>query len=142
MTVKLIIPSFNLLFFTIKDSPDCAPDTKKPVNEAEEFCCLFNSKLGQNALFYGAEMDGVCSKSVLQEPIDWKKLKFVELKTNRTVKTTWQDRNYRKKLLKWWCQSFLVGVEEVICGNRTDKGFVYELDEVKVSEMPKISKVM
>ena len=123
------------------ESPKKPPNTREPVNEAEEFCCLFSSKLGSNYLLYGAEMDGICSKDVVNEPVDWKTLKFIELKTNRVITNARQDENYRKKLLKWWCQSFLVGIEEVICGTRTDQGKVFKVESIKVSDMPKMCKV-
>ena len=29
-----------------------------PVNENEEFCCLFRTRLGSHSIVYGAEMDG------------------------------------------------------------------------------------
>lgn len=131
----------NLYFLYIKDSPNSQPDTLEPVNESEEFCCLFSTKLGTNSLLYGAEMDGVCSKNMLEAPVDWKTIKFIELKTNRTIETDNQYRNYQKKLLKWWCQSFIVGIENVMCGMRTDSGLVFELNNIKVSDMPKTCKV-
>ncbi|KAJ8678814.1 hypothetical protein QAD02_014601 [Eretmocerus hayati] len=136
--LKFMSWGFKFEQFLLSETPNGTPITTKPVNEAEEFCCLYKSKLGKNTLFYGAEMDGVCSSQPLQEPIDWKTKKFVELKTNRMVKTDWQEKIYKKKLLKWWCQSFLVGIEDVICGNRTDSGKVFEIENIKVSDMPKI----
>ncbi|XP_001605161.1 decapping and exoribonuclease protein [Nasonia vitripennis] len=131
---------FKFEQYVLSDSPGSSPKTDEPVNEAEEFCCLFSTKLGHKTLLYGAEMDGVCSRDVVREPVNWKYLKFVELKTNRVIKNSYQEQNYRRKLLKWWCQSFLVGIDEVIYGTRTDQGKVFELDNVKVTEMPKIAR--
>lgn len=131
----------DYFFFYFLEIPNKVPNTKLPVNEAEEFCCLFSTKLGHKSLLFGAEMDGVCNENQLVEPIDWYNVKFIELKTNKIVKTNHQQLNYKKKLLKWWCQSFLVGIDEVICGTRTENGIVFQLDDIKVSHMPKISKV-
>lgn len=99
------------------------------------------TKLGHNLLLYGAETDGIATNETVREPVDWTNLKFIELKTNRTIKTKWQMQFYKKKLLKWWCQSFLVGIEEVICGTRADNGMVFEIDTIRVSDMPKIANV-
>ncbi len=33
--------------------------SSKPVNEAEEFCCVFRTRLGKHSVVYGAEMDGL-----------------------------------------------------------------------------------
>lgn len=123
--------------------PGKTPDTTQGVDEAEEFCCLFQSRLGDNRLLYGAEMDGVSSEKVLAEPINWKGVKFVELKTSRNVETRRQEENLKKfKLIKWWCQSFLVGIENVICGFRDDHGIVRNLTTYQVAEMPRMSKVI
>ncbi|KAH6928353.1 hypothetical protein HPB50_014912 [Hyalomma asiaticum] len=36
------------------------------------------------------------------------------------------------KLLKWWAQSFLVGIPRVLCGFRDDNGLVGTLEELAV----------
>ncbi|XP_014204303.1 decapping and exoribonuclease protein-like [Copidosoma floridanum] len=138
--LKFMSWGFKFEQYLLTDSPNASPNVKEPVNEAEEFCCLFSSKLGQHALVFGAEMDGICSQDIVAEPVDWKKIKFVELKTNKIIRTEWQNNNYKRKLLKWWCQSFLVGIDNVICGNRTERGIVCKLEDIKVSSMPKLAK--
>jgi len=42
-------------------------NSHEPVDENEEFCCTFKTKLGDQTIFYGAEMDGfqVCQLSNL-----------------------------------------------------------------------------
>ncbi len=57
---------------TIEDSP--AP----PVLEAEEYCCVFRTRLGAHSLVYGAEMDGKIVGGHTEGD-------FVELKTSRQV---------------------------------------------------------
>ena len=37
--------------------PDTAPDTEAPVNENEEFCCLFRTRIAGVSVVFGAEMD-------------------------------------------------------------------------------------
>ena len=37
--------------------PGEAPNTEIPVNENEEFCCLFRTRIGKVSVVYGAEMD-------------------------------------------------------------------------------------
>ncbi|XP_046426717.1 decapping and exoribonuclease protein-like [Neodiprion fabricii] len=132
---------FKFEQYLLTDSPGQASDTSKPVNEGEEFCCMFTSRLGNNRLLYGAEMDGVSSNEVLREPIDWKGVKFVELKTSRVIENRRQEENFRRyKLIKWWCQSFLVGIENVCCGFRDDDGIVRNLTNYSVPEMTRMSK--
>lgn len=44
--------------------------------------------------------------------------------------------------MKWWAQSFLVGIPSVICGYRDDDGIVTELEEFQVEKLRKMGEVM
>ena len=46
-----------------------------PVNENEEFCCIFRSRLGGQSIVYGAEMDGFR----LKPGQDMRDLEFLDL---------------------------------------------------------------
>lgn len=81
----------------LSEEPGQEPDTKKPVAETEELCCVFRSKLNNHSVVYAAEMDGVCS----DEPVDAETLKtssnsFVELKTSRHIETQRQDTSFKR----------------------------------------------
>ena len=41
-----------------ENSIDASNNEVQPVNENEEFCCIFRSRLGGHSIVYGAEMDG------------------------------------------------------------------------------------
>jgi len=119
--------------------PGTNPDTSAPVNENEEFCCMFRSRLGSLSLVYGAEMDGYQSDKPVEAKSSLKPGMFVEMKTSRRVENEKQDRNFRRfKLLKWWAQSFLVGTPEILCGWRDDHGMVSNLETFLVKELPKL----
>jgi len=87
---------FFLFFFT--DEPGKVPDTSQPVDEREEFSCMFTSLLGDVRLFYGAEMDGVDSQELLDErDLDClKNANFVEVKTNRLIETGRQRNTFER----------------------------------------------
>ena len=44
--------------------PGEAPNTETPVNENEEFCCLFRTRIGKVSVVYGAEMDAYQSDTM------------------------------------------------------------------------------
>lgn len=120
-----------------------APNSQQPVSEAEEFCCIFRRRIGDHTILYGAEMDGVTSETKIADPLPLKDLEFVELKTSRAIEHEGQDRNFRKfKLLKWWSQSFLVGIRSVLCGFRDDEGIVRDLKNYSLTEIVDMSKVI
>ena len=40
-------------------------------------------------------------------------------------------------MLKWWAQSFLVGIERVVVGFRDDEGVVHRLHAYATKQLPK-----
>jgi RAT1-interacting protein len=118
--------------------PGSRPDIRQPVNENEEFCCMFRSRVGGLSLVYGAEMDAYTGGSAVPPGDPLSPDRFVEMKTSREVETDKQARTFRRfKTLKWWAQSFLVGTPEVLCGWRDDDGVVWRLETFKVKDLPK-----
>ena len=47
----------------------------------------------------------------------------------------------RYKLMKWWAQSFLVGVPKIVCGFRDDDGIIQHLQTFRTIDIPKESQV-
>eukprot|EP00092_Neocalanus_flemingeri_P014743 GFUD01015909.1.p1 GENE.GFUD01015909.1~~GFUD01015909.1.p1 ORF type:complete len:398 (-),score=141.41 GFUD01015909.1:145-1248(-) len=118
--------------------PGQEPDTEAPVDENEEFCCLFRTRVGGVSMVYGAEMDAYQTSTKLEERDMPRPDKFVEMKTSREMDTERQERNFRRyKLLKWWAQSFLVGTRQILCGWRDDRGLVDRLEVFQVKDIPK-----
>ena len=50
---------------------------------------------------------------------------------------TYMQTTYRFKLLKWWVQSFLIGVPKIVCGFRDDSGIVQKLETFRTLDIPK-----
>lgn len=76
-----------------------------------EYCAVVKTKLGPHRIIMGAEMD-CCDTSS-----DGRR-HFVELKTSRVLDQRTIDRFERDKLLKFWIQSFLAGVQLIVVGYR------------------------
>lgn len=130
--------------YMMTDKPNQNPDANEPINTNEEFCGMFRTRLGSHSVVYGAEMDGLTVESSVPEDkneIDLGKVQFAELKCSRQIDHPRQAKNFEKyKLIKWWAQSFLVGVPTVICGFRDDNGIVHTLKSYPITEMPKLAK--
>ena len=47
----------------------------------------------------------------------------------------------RYKLMKFWAQSFLVGVPRIVCGFRDDEGLVKSLQTFKTTDIPNETQV-
>lgn len=68
----------------------------KPVNEREEFCVVFRTKLNNHYLLFGAEVDGVKSKTQINNCSELAGAEFVELKTSRHIETVRQHHNFKR----------------------------------------------
>ena len=62
---------------------------------------------------------------------------YVELKTTRVMDNPSQVARFeRDKLLKWWAQSFPIGVRRIVVGFRDDAGFVRKLQTLETLKLP------
>uniref|UniRef100_T1JH46 Decapping nuclease n=1 Tax=Strigamia maritima TaxID=126957 RepID=T1JH46_STRMM len=115
------------------------PNVNEPVNENEEFCAVVRTRLNSHILVFGAEMDCVSPSTSNSSSMS----RYVELKTNRIISSQRQERNFQRyKLLKWWSQSFLIGIREIVCGFRDDEGIVHNVETFPLKEIPKSAKGM
>lgn len=44
-------------------------------------------------------------------------------------------------MVKWWSQSYLVGIPRVVCGFRDTYGIIHTLRTYQVEELPKLAQV-
>ncbi|KAI8050035.1 RAI1 like PD-XK nuclease-domain-containing protein [Thamnidium elegans] len=101
-----------------------------------QYCIVVKTKLGNNSILMGAEVD--CCRDVKPNDPLIQPSNYIELKTSRVIES---DRNQysfeRYKLLKFWAQSFLVGVPRVMCGFRDDDGQIVNVVQYKTLEIPR-----
>lgn len=65
---------------------------------------------------------------------------YVELKTSKSPSSQRDDIAFERKLLRFWSQSFLLGVAKIIVGFRDDDGFLKSLQEFETQSLPGIAK--
>jgi len=117
--------------FVTKSSEGTGLATKPSLDLNEEFVSIVKGQIGETTLLFAGEID--CHH---QDDSS----KYIELKTTRQIDHSGQDRSFKKfKLLKWWLQSFLIGIEDILCGYRDDDGIVHTLEWYKVSKIPRMS---
>ncbi|XP_053382084.1 decapping and exoribonuclease protein-like [Mercenaria mercenaria] len=120
--------------YLTSDSPTGVPDTESPYNNCEAFCTVVRSRLNSHSLVYSGEVDAVHTDDVHGKH-------YIELKTSRDFSHPRQYVNFKRfKLIKWWAQSFLVGIPEIVCGYRDDDGIVHRLESFSTKELPEIAK--
>jgi RAT1-interacting protein len=78
-----------------------------------------------------------CKPDRKEDPINW-----VELKTSAEIRNDRDMIKYERKLLKFWAQSFLLGVPKIIVGFRDHHGIVHRLEELETASIPnKVKKL-
>jgi len=108
------------------------------VNNKAQYCSVVRTGIGKIKLVIGGEVDAVwdCKPDKADDPINW-----VELKTTAEICNDRDLAKYEQKLLKFWAQSFLLGVPKIIVGFRDRDGQLRHLEELETHSIPgKVSK--
>ncbi|KAL8340508.1 hypothetical protein RB601_006555 [Gaeumannomyces tritici] len=104
------------------------------VSNKEQYCSVVRTGLGKTTLCLGGEVDAIWdSKPEHGQPINW-----VELKTTAEVRNERDAMRQDGKLLKWWIQSFMLGVPKIIVGHRSRNGILVRVEEMQTAEIPNL----
>ncbi|GFT62594.1 decapping and exoribonuclease protein [Trichonephila clavipes] len=125
-----------LLQITLMDFQICH---QKHIN-LKNFVLFLKNVLNDHKLLYEAEIDAVIPHRQ-PTPGYGETSCYTELKTSKNCIT--EDQKYcfnRYKSIKWWAQSCLAGIPEIICGKRSNDGIVRSIDVFQVSDLPQEAK--
>ncbi|KAJ5127548.1 hypothetical protein N7448_008327 [Penicillium atrosanguineum] len=109
------------------------------VNNSAQYCSVVKTGIGNTRMVLGGEVDAVwdCKPDRKEDTIHW-----IELKTSAEIRNDRDMLKYERKLLKFWAQSFLLGVPKIIVGFRDQQGIVHRLEELDTASIPgKVKKV-
>lgn len=86
-----------------------------------------------NVLCLGGEVDCVWDEKPEKQgdPIQW-----VELKTSAEIESARDAANFERKLMKFWIQSFLLGVPRIIVGFRDRNGTLVRIEQLETIKIP------
>ncbi|KAL7797652.1 RAI1 like PD-XK nuclease domain-containing protein [Trichoderma ceciliae] len=103
------------------------------VNNKEQYCSIVRTGIGKTVLCLGGEVDAIwdCKPQEKGNPINW-----VELKTTAEIRHGGDIENFHRKLMKYWIQSFLLGVPKIIVGFRTRDGILVDIQEIETHNIP------
>ncbi|KAL2786056.1 RAI1 like PD-XK nuclease-domain-containing protein [Aspergillus keveii] len=107
------------------------------VNNNAQYCSVARTGIGHSRLVLGGEVDAIWDSKPdrKEDPINW-----VELKTSAEIRNDRDMLKYERKLLKFWAQSFLLGVPKIVVGFRDQEGIVRRLEEVETANIPSTVK--
>jgi RAT1-interacting protein len=129
-------------FETLALMPTPWPETSREYLEAREdevvsnyaqYCSIVRTGFGKSKVVIGGEVDAVeaFKPEDIKEPVKW-----VELKTTAEVTNDRDLVKYERKLLKFWAQSFLLGVPKIVVGYRSQQGILQRLEEIETQTIP------
>ncbi|POR39587.1 Uncharacterized protein TPAR_00221 [Tolypocladium paradoxum] len=122
------------------------------VNNKAQYCSVVRTGIGKTILCLGGEVDASKSPPVYPlvahhlttaapvwdskpeekgAPINW-----VELKTTAEIRSHADMDAFHRKLMKYWIQSFLLGVPKIIVGFRTRDGVLVNVNEIETHRIP------
>ncbi|KAL2374072.1 decapping endonuclease targeting mRNA [Blastomyces gilchristii] len=142
------VPSQDMMAFwgykfetlSLLDQPwDATPREKiegredQVVNNKAQYCSVVRTGIGGCKIVLGGEVDAVWDSKPerKEDPINW-----VELKTSAEIRNDRDMFKYERKLLKFWAQSFLLGVPKIIVGFRDEHGILRRLEEMATRDIP------
>jgi len=103
------------------------------VNNHAQYCSVVRTGFGKVKMIIGGEVDAVwdIKPEDKSRPINW-----VELKTSAEIFNERDQIKFERKLLKFWAQSFLLGVPKIIVGFRSQDGILQRLEELNTQTIP------
>ncbi|KAL4944721.1 hypothetical protein BDV06DRAFT_232678 [Aspergillus oleicola] len=103
------------------------------VNNNAQYCSIARTGIGHTKLVLGGEVDAIWDSKPdrKEDPINW-----VELKTSAEIRNDRDKLKFERKLLKFWAQSFLLGVPKIVVGFRDQDGIVRRLEELETANIP------
>ncbi|KAI1170299.1 RAI1 like PD-XK nuclease-domain-containing protein [Nemania sp. FL0916] len=103
------------------------------VSNKAQYCSVVRTGIGKTVLCLGGEVDAIWDSKPAEKgaPINW-----VELKTSVEIRDDRSMNNFERKLMKFWIQSFLLGVPKIIVGFRSHDGILTKLEEIQTASIP------
>ncbi|KAL3427097.1 hla class iii protein dom3z [Phlyctema vagabunda] len=102
------------------------------VNNHAQYCSVVRTGIGKHSIILGGEVDAVWDA----KPTDGSPINWVELKTSADIRNERDMVTFERKLMKFWIQSFLLGVPKIIVGFRSPDGILKRIEEMDTASIP------
>ncbi|KAK2073715.1 hypothetical protein P8C59_007971 [Phyllachora maydis] len=103
------------------------------VSNKEQYCSVVRTGIGKTNLCLGGEVDAIWDS---KPPTPGAPISWVELKTSAEIRSDRDLDAFERKLLKFWVQSFLLGVPRIVVGFRSREGVLRHLEEIDTAGIP------
>ena len=105
------------------------------VNNNAQYCSIVRTGIGTTSMIIAGEVDAVFGEKSddPDSPIPWVELKTSQEPQGNPLRETVK---FERKLLKYWAQSFLLGVPTIAVGFRTQDGQLTRIQELQTQKLP------
>lgn len=117
--------------FSTRSEIEAREDTQ--VSNFAQYCSVVRTGFGKTKIVIGGEVDAVLD---VKCPDKGASHNWVELKTTAELVNEKEQNKFERKLLKFWAQSFLLGVPNIIIGFRDQQGWVHRLEQLDTQTIP------
>lgn len=97
------------------------------VNTNVQWCSIVKTKLGDTRCILAGEVDAVDAKTE----------ESIEVKTSMQIRNARDEERFETKMLRFYMQSFLLGIAMVVVGFRDHRGFLVTHQEFQTLAMPR-----
>lgn len=103
------------------------------VSNYAQYCSVVRTGFGSTKVILGGEVDAVngTKPEEIGVPVDW-----IELKTTAELINEKEEVKFERKLLKFWAQSFLLGVPKIVVGFRDQQGWLRRVQCIDTQGIP------
>ncbi|KAF7845999.1 hypothetical protein BT93_L5649 [Corymbia citriodora subsp. variegata] len=103
------------------------------VSNYAQYCSVVRTGFGTVKVLIGGEVDAI---EGMRSEDPSRQVPWVELKTSAEITSEKEGVKFERKLLKFWAQSFLLGVPKIVVGFRDQQGTLLRLQEFRTQEIP------
>ncbi|CAD6888793.1 unnamed protein product [Tilletia controversa] len=127
--------------------PPPPPGWGGTINNNVQWCAICKTTLGSNRLIIGGEVDCIQPSALSKFPASSALLNastlnpddFVELKTSAEIRNERDAERFEgTKMLRFYFQSFLLGVPTIVTGFRDRAGFLADVQSIPTLNLPRI----
>lgn len=108
------------------------------VNTNVQWCCVVKTKLGSNRLIIGGEVDAVLPSHGREEMVELKTSMQITSAHRNAAKAAVEQERFEKKLLKFFLQSYLLGIGKIVVGFRDFHGLLTTHQEFETLRIPRM----
>jgi len=103
------------------------------VDNHAQYVSIVRTGIGNTTLVIGGEVDAVWD---IKPKPPHTRINWVELKTSVSPQSDRDLLAFERKLMKFWIQSFLLGVPKIIVGFRDQNGILVRIEEMETEKIP------